>query len=426
MAAGFHYEQRLSSSQIRLLHIHPGRVDEALQCDIVTRDLTDEVEYTALSYVWGSDTARNHIICNGQIVEVTKSLHGALVRYRASGRTSLLWADAHCINQYDDIEKSEQVEMMAQIYERARLVIVWLGEALSSDAAGLHLAQKLHGVFAYHEADAASFTAADFETAGVPVSNPDYWKAFMNLLGKPWFRRVWIMQEFINAKECMMWCGQLRFHPEIILLPSNMLAKQRHSAVIAAALEHDSMLPFVRLLGDAGVLRSLKNALGPRGYRNCRLVALLWPLRAWRATDPRDKVFALVGLADGVPDGFIDYTLSFYQVYVQAAKFVLLDNHLNPLVMLSYATAGERSDLPSWVPSWTRNKQNRTPLASRYRLFTPPSELLEPRAEYSFMLDDVCWELLAIKETLCADSETGFGRQGQDHRHHHKSASFSV
>ena len=41
----------------------------------------------------------------------------------------LLWVDAVCINQQDDMEKSEQVKMMRDIFSSAQKVLAWSGEA---------------------------------------------------------------------------------------------------------------------------------------------------------------------------------------------------------------------------------------------------------------------------------------------------------
>ena len=389
MSSDFVYDQRLNVDQIRLLRIHPNNPDQPLEYDIVTRELTRDVEYTALSYVWGSISTLKQATCNGQSVGITESLYGALLRYRASGSSGLLWADAHSINQNDNVEKSEQVQLMARIYEQASLVIFWLGEESISDAAGLELAQKLYDVFKDSTLDTTNWSPGDFEAAGAPVTDVFRWKAFMALLNRPWFRRIWIMQEFISARAYVMWCGRLVFKPEILLVTASMLTKRRHTAIIANAFDQEELTPFVSLLGDTGTLWALNGTLGPRGNRNCRLAALLWPLRAWKASDIRDKVFALVGLADGPPLGFVNYDLSARQVFVQTAKFVLWDNSFNPLIMLSFITVDEKGEIPTWVPTWTINPYMRTPLASRYRFYTPPQELLEPRAEYQFISGDV-------------------------------------
>lgn len=61
---------------------------------------------------------------------VTPNCATALRRLRASEliRGRGVWVDAICINQSSKEDKSVQVEMMAEVYEKAAAVAVWLGE----------------------------------------------------------------------------------------------------------------------------------------------------------------------------------------------------------------------------------------------------------------------------------------------------------
>jgi hypothetical protein len=45
---------------------------------------------------------------------------------RIVGRSNLLWVDAVCITQKDDIEKSWQVNMMQDMYTSASQVAAWV------------------------------------------------------------------------------------------------------------------------------------------------------------------------------------------------------------------------------------------------------------------------------------------------------------
>jgi len=106
MASYFAYQEQLVNQEVRLLRIHPGEDDQVVECDIITSDLASDVEYNALSYVWGDSAARKEVVLNKKRVEITESLCGALTRYRSSAQTRLLWADAICINQNDMPEKT--------------------------------------------------------------------------------------------------------------------------------------------------------------------------------------------------------------------------------------------------------------------------------------------------------------------------------
>jgi hypothetical protein len=59
---------------------------------------------------------------------VRPNLHSALQRLRSYERRHIyLWVDAICIDQNNNPERSIQVTKMAEIYNRASNVCVWLG-----------------------------------------------------------------------------------------------------------------------------------------------------------------------------------------------------------------------------------------------------------------------------------------------------------
>ncbi|KIM99285.1 hypothetical protein OIDMADRAFT_92791, partial [Oidiodendron maius Zn] len=77
---------------------------------------------------WGNDKDTRPIVINGCYHDVTINLYKALNRLKFESSPRLIWADAICINQSDIKEKQHQIEIMADIYERAKTVIMWLGE----------------------------------------------------------------------------------------------------------------------------------------------------------------------------------------------------------------------------------------------------------------------------------------------------------
>jgi hypothetical protein len=124
---------RLLGRTIRLLHVVPGEEDSPIQCSLSFRGLDDTaVTYFALSYVWGPSTDRQRITCNSHVTKITTNLHSLLHEFRRRGMKgndldTPVWADALCINQSDDVERTTQVRMMQDIYKRAEVVIIWLG-----------------------------------------------------------------------------------------------------------------------------------------------------------------------------------------------------------------------------------------------------------------------------------------------------------
>jgi hypothetical protein len=94
------------------------------------------LSFNALSYVWGDPNATIPILVNQSVVIVPQSLAISLHSLRQISKSHtilgqgplMIWADAVCLNQQDLQERSQQVQMMGEIYSKARKVLIWLGE----------------------------------------------------------------------------------------------------------------------------------------------------------------------------------------------------------------------------------------------------------------------------------------------------------
>lgn len=90
-----------------------------------TADINNPPEYVALSYSWGDINHRVPVRCDGRTVMVPQPA-SELLKALARGPVPL-WIGSLCINQQDVNERNEQVAIMADIYSKASLVMVWLG-----------------------------------------------------------------------------------------------------------------------------------------------------------------------------------------------------------------------------------------------------------------------------------------------------------
>ncbi|ETS07232.1 HET-domain-containing protein [Trichoderma reesei RUT C-30] len=104
--------------EIRMLHLECGSGSSLPQCTLHRVSLRSDPppKYEALSYTWGDENDRREIAVNGYIVDVTVNLYSALRRLRLENETRVLWIDALCINQTDLDERSQQVQLMRNIY----------------------------------------------------------------------------------------------------------------------------------------------------------------------------------------------------------------------------------------------------------------------------------------------------------------------
>ncbi|KAE9363193.1 HET-domain-containing protein [Stipitochalara longipes BDJ] len=181
-----------ADKQIRLLKICSGLPEHPLEC-IIEPVFLQDAQYTALSYCWGAGTDRIYIMVNGQTIAVTRNLENALRRLRKTDQDTVVWADAICINQQDCAEKSVQVGMMGNIYSKATEVWIWLGEAGDNSDAAMNYIRNIKTL--------------DFED---PKYSPplNTWKAIKLLWSRPWFERLWVVQEALLARKSTFNCGQ--------------------------------------------------------------------------------------------------------------------------------------------------------------------------------------------------------------------------
>ncbi len=125
----------------------------------------------------------------------------------------LLWADGICINQADVPEKNVQVAMMRRIYESARKVVVWLGPPDSAVEAALR--EAVPSLVSMHHNTIATVDQARLalmrpeDAVGLDFTHFDsrHLQTLVRLAGRPWFSRIWVVQEFVAARDVCFMCG---------------------------------------------------------------------------------------------------------------------------------------------------------------------------------------------------------------------------
>jgi len=187
----------LAAGEIRVVELHPGPDDIPLSFTLRQHHLgSEDCRFETLSDCWGDPTDRSIIICNDTPFSVTKSLFGALKALRQEADPRTIWIDAICINQEDIDERNAQVQLMAKIYETAQEVIVWLGEEGEDSSPVLDL---LRNIVAGSKMDYGDQGAMGLKhnlvTAGMVAKDHPAWKSLTAFLCRPWFTRVWVVQE---------------------------------------------------------------------------------------------------------------------------------------------------------------------------------------------------------------------------------------
>lgn len=217
-----------SLQQIRILELDPSpNLKDPITCHLSIVSFRHLPLYECLSYTWGDSEPTDQITINGRRVNVKPNLHSALQYIRLPTTSLIIWIDALCIDQNNLNEKSEQIPMMGEIYIRATRVYAWLGEADRQtdcvfDILTAFRDRTKEANFATHldAAEQLSFHRQLFyeiyeEKAGtLPERNDsddDMLQEEFNwlrpLYTRPYWQRVWIIQELVLAKSVFVFCG---------------------------------------------------------------------------------------------------------------------------------------------------------------------------------------------------------------------------
>jgi hypothetical protein len=387
-----------SHEEIRLLEILPSSDNDAMvQCELVTVSLQDEPSYTALSYVWGDASVTDNIVMNGHTIAVSCNLGAALrsirrvivagfekqkqeVLRQATGTgmqiTFLpfrLRVDALCINQKDVPERNQQVLLMAKVYKSSTRVISWLGKGDEQTTRAFETIKATHVYMAY---SLARYINLDWmqeypqlwaNTSDSTQAGRGFWEAVETIMKLPYWRRVWIIQEisfatdlvFMTADsgDCLltwleldMFCrfpdsiknGQFS-RPDFFSLNIwtwlSMPRPQEYKTV--------KMVSKLRI----GIENQDKNGRPP--YKMTDLIEFAGT-QFHQATNPKDKIYALLGLME--LDIAVDYSEAtpVTEVYTYLAEKCASEGDVS--ILLTFSGIGwnlERMPtLPSWVPDW--------------------------------------------------------------------------
>lgn len=374
------------TDQIRLLEIlrplsgpmRTGAQEPHIQCRLIHVPLDERTpRFWALSYCWGNPADATAIYCrdgsqpNGTeaiayAIKVTRNLSDALNAVQARLlRTSpnhriYIWADAVCINQEDTAEKNYQVPLMRRIYQQADEVLVWLGHSGEDSDLSLIFLLTVREVLSSGPQIPSGRMMQSGDWARIGFDMPFnqlklHIRAFYELLTRPWFRRIWVIQEYAVAKDVKILIGgeeldHTYFISAIMLMNVTMGQTLAHAT---RGIDWLSALYTSKSEQETGTPLPLVNEL----QRHRRRIA----------TDPRDKIFALLGLASDVGTGpgcldiRVDYCSSTKDLYRDTAMKILIRDQNLDIVALAgkhvthnvQGTNGQRTaGLPSWVPDW--------------------------------------------------------------------------
>ena len=361
--------------------------DTSLNIELEEFCLSEQNEYRCLSYTWGSSVVAYTLLVNGKTLPITANLKSALEALRGFVGTAWVWVDAICINQKDDHERSHQVRQMRNIYSKASEVIAHLGEAANrSEEIPLCIDGIIQGVEHWQQAHEwgskpSPIPEQDYVAYEIAPYNNVCWEIIKVFLTRPWFTRIWIIQEAVLARELTFICGDWALPAEIILYFAELAIL--HNLPLGQSSPHHATKGLTQLwmmtqltLNGFEKGQDNNNRFGPP---KADLLNLMQCMECQRASDPHDNVFALFGISKEYKVNELqpDYVQSVADTYRRCASyFIGIGQGCKVLEHIQFPQS--TVDLPSWVPDWGNRKQEYRSLVSE-PLFPQPGNK-EPNA----------------------------------------------
>lgn len=294
-----------SQSSFRLIEVLPFTEGREVECRIqhalLYNTMSSDSGYHALSYAWGDQSAstKRTISLNGKSFSVGYNLYRFLV-FAAKTLKDVrqnLWIDAICINQEDISERNHQVRQMGDIYRGAQTVFVWLGleaETQLKEQRVRNFLRHLLKEFRFRDSDCVD-------------------TQLMELAGAPYWTRVWIVQELALARKARIIYGSRCISWETIsacLSRKHSIARDDDEFDYRRNPAAKLAVRFEMLLEEA----KYKNKKATTFAGTHQLSEYMLQFRDNQCSDPKDKVFAFLGLASDSSNFSVDYDFSICQL----------------------------------------------------------------------------------------------------------------
>ena len=354
-------------------------------------------KYTALSYCAGDPKKTVPILVNGitfnAFANLGLALQEAVAYWKRRGldwEKYYLWADQICINQSDTDERSHQVGMMRDIYAGAARVLICLdvceSEGESKGSVGMqwasdHLFELNHfclprSTFLEEALRRLSEYPRDINRwtrrrAIYPLKKIDLQAfqqgiiAFLELILRPWWSRAWICQEFIFAADADFVSGGVStpwqiFHSIFKFYYSDFsflwdpLQRNRicsRSTIAYLETRYGGQLD-TRITAASNLFKQKAGWSGPGDIK-----VWLEHAKSCETSDPRDRVFAFLGLASPEYNIEPDYSpsKSLDVLLIEITSKILTHDKSLDFLRFRESNRGiaNGSRLPSWIPDWT-------------------------------------------------------------------------
>ncbi|CZR59949.1 uncharacterized protein PAC_09844 [Phialocephala subalpina] len=358
------------SRDIRLLQILPGKAEEQIVCELLVVSLNDELYYEALSYTWGMLVMEKRIIVNGSTFLVTSNLELALRHLRDPARSRVIWADLICINQQDEDEKSSQVRLMGDIYRRASRCLVWLGNFQDQGLSESDAMQTFEIVRALSKSRHFNELVC-FDEKSVTQVEARRFVGLKLLLSNAWWQRIWTVQEVVLPKRSLVVWGTQRLPFHILTDATKSVVDHRGSCCCEFHATFSDALKTILVTFTSSV-GGIKAVHDPNVLPTIPLRDLLWRFRYRQASNPKDKVFGLLGMIKDFKNALrldLDYAMTLTEIYTEVGLEILREDcsftFVNYSLISLVGHRGEPTNIEN-LPSWTTDWSVAAPSKARY------------------------------------------------------------
>jgi hypothetical protein len=320
---------------------------------------------------------------------VTKNLELALRCVRDGTSERVLWVDAVCIDQNNTAERSAQVAIMGEIYSAATQVVIRLGKSDLHLRPFIKVMDKLSAPLDRYITEEGWETSKEYniedssfyDSLGLVQPTWTEWESYVTFCQRRWFTRAWIVQEAALAKDLVVLCAGVELNWENMQFLSVFLKVSQWGPYLSTRFcgsrlsvpgVEQSVIEYFRHYVREGGPESpqMRRRLILVSEASCKidrshafLEYVLSRIRMFEVSDPKDKVYAGLGIASRFllpasrPLFRPDYSLSVQQVYTAAASYSVLNVPL--LSMLSCVedrSLRRLAGLPSWVLDFSTRK----------------------------------------------------------------------
>ncbi|KAK4226703.1 hypothetical protein QBC38DRAFT_218359 [Podospora fimiseda] len=298
-------------------------------------------------------------------------------------------------------ERERQVELMTKVYSLAIRVFADLGEEADDSAQALALidaawkrhaksrVQALERNLSYKDSRIYLGLELPYQDPSGPLQHfilPNWdspaWLSITRLLSRPWFLRIWIIQEFVLAREVIFFIGEKAlnwralfagFHVYEDGMPLKLATKTVASSCAAKAFCTIGTLRRIRELNRTPHGRRLLHSMGLpyfdrdgflfRGpslphLEQMRFIEILNFFRDSRCSQKHDRYYALKGIASDVTGGEKelkpDYESPIETIILRLGKFLLSHVPTYRILRRLGLWQVQRTAVPSWAPDFAR------------------------------------------------------------------------